>query len=48
MFSILGLKNGWEVLMTEKGKEKYAEYKNTKLTKIGIIGSENRIVKTFS
>ena len=40
--SILGLKNGWEVLMTEKGKEKYAEYKNTKLTKIGIIGSENR------
>ena len=40
--SIMGLKNGWEVAMTEKGKQNYNEHKNTKYTKIGVIGSENR------
>ena len=40
--SIMGLKSGWEVVMTEKGKKKYDEHKNTKYTKIGVIGSENR------
>ena len=40
--SILGLKNGWEISMTEKGKKNYIEYKNSKYTKIGVIGSENR------
>lgn len=28
--------------MTEKGKKKYLEYKNSKFTKIGVIGNENR------
>ena len=40
--SIIGLKNGWEIAMTEAGRKKYNEYKKTELTKIGVIGSENR------
>ena len=40
--SILALKNGWEIIMTEKGEKNYSEHKNTKYTKIGVIGSENR------
>ena len=40
--SILALKNGWEISMTDEGKKKYFEYKDSKFTKIGVIGSENR------
>jgi len=40
--SILGLKYGWEIAMTEKGKQNYNKYKNDKIIKIGVIGSENR------
>ena len=40
--SILGLKNGWDITMTEDGKKNYFEYKDIKYTKIGVIGSENR------
>ena len=40
--SINGLKEGWEVLMNEKGKKNYNEHKNNKYTKIGVIGSENK------
>ena len=28
--------------MTDEGKKKYFEYKDSKFTKIGVIGSENR------
>ena len=28
--------------MTEDGKKKYFDYKDSKFTKIGVIGSENR------
>ena len=40
--SIIGLQNGWEISMTEKGRRNYKEHKNIKYTKIGVIGSENR------
>ena len=40
--SIVGLRNGWDIIMTEDGKKNYFEYKDNKFTKIGIIGSENR------
>ena len=40
--SILGLKKGWDITMTEDGKKNYFEYKDNKYTKIGVIGSENR------
>ena len=40
--SIVGLRNGWEIIMNEEGKKNYFEYKDNKFTKIGIIGSENR------
>ena len=40
--SIYGLKEGWDVLMNERGKQNYLNNKNNEYTKIGIIGSENR------
>ena len=40
--SIYGLAHGWEVLMNENGKKNYYEYKDKIVTKIGVIGSENR------
>ena len=40
--SIIGLKKGWDITMTEDGKKNYFEYKDNKYTKIGVIGSENR------
>ena len=40
--SISGLKKGWEISMNEKGKKNYYDLKDTKFTKIGIVGSENR------
>ena len=50
--SIYGLKEGWDVLMNEKGKKNYLENKSNKYTKIGVIGSENRgkstILQDFS
>ena len=40
--SIIALKKGWEISMTEDGKKNYFDYKDSKFTKIGVIGSENR------
>ena len=44
--SILALREGWKIEFTEKGKEKYDNYKNDLLIKIGIVGNVN-IGKTF-
>ena len=44
--SILKLKKGWEVEMTSEGEQKYDEFKNVELIKIGIVGNMNK-GKTF-
>lgn len=44
--SILKLKDGWGIEMTEEGEKKYEEYKNTNLIKIGTVGNMNK-GKTF-
>ena len=40
--SILKLKNGWKIHFTEEGENKYNEYKNEKLIKIGVVGNMNK------
>ena len=44
--SILNLKKGWKIYMTESGLKKYIEYKDQQLIKIGILGNIDR-GKTF-
>lgn len=39
--SILSLNDGWNIIFNEKGLEKYNEFKNQSLLKIGIVGNIN-------
>ena len=40
--SIKHLDIGWNIKMSERGKQNYEKYKNVKCLKIGVIGNENR------
>lgn len=40
--SIKHLDIGWNIKMSEKGKQNYEKYKDVKCLKIGVIGNENR------
>ena len=40
--SILNLKEGWEVEMTKEGENKYDEFKNQELIRIGVVGNVNK------
>ena len=40
--SIKDITKGWEVKMSEKGKNEYEEFKNGKIIKIGVIGNSNK------
>jgi len=44
--SILKLKEGWEVEMTEEGEKKYEDFKGQELIRIGVVGNVNK-GKTF-
>ena len=40
--SIKSIKEGWKVIFSEEGKERYEQYKNQKLLKIGAIGNSKK------
>ena len=40
--SIININNGWNIEMEEKGLQKYKEYKNEDIIKIGIVGNVNK------
>ena len=40
--SILKVKEGWEIEMTEEGERKYEEFKNQNLIVIGVVGNMNK------
>ena len=40
--SIIDLAHGWDILMIEKGKKNYEQYKNDPIIIIGVIGNENK------
>jgi hypothetical protein len=44
--SILKVKDGWEIEMTEEGEKKYEEFKDQELIVIGVVGNMNK-GKTF-
>ncbi len=44
--SILNLKEGWKVEMTERGAKKYEDFKDEELIRIGVVGNVNK-GKTF-
>ena len=44
--SILKVKDGWEIEMTEEGERKYEDFKNQELIVIGVVGNMNK-GKTF-
>ena len=44
--SIININKGWNILMTREGEQKYLNYKDQSLIKIGIVGNVNR-GKTF-
>ena len=37
--SIIDIKKGWKVIMSENGKQKYEKFKNEKILKLGVIGN---------
>ena len=40
--SIKDINKGWEIEMSEKGKQNYLKYKNENIIKIGVIGNANK------